>query len=345
MNGTMLALQMTAPGRLKINRLPVPSPRPGHVLIRTQIATICTSDLHDLDHNPFQIPLPRVLGHEGAGVVALCGEGVTTLLPGDPVAVHPVASCGTCAECERGYGHHCTDMVHLGLHVDGAFAEYFEQRADRVRKVPETVPARVRALLEPVCVCLQGLARAGDMTGKVLVIIGDGPFGIIMARMALRDGAGKVILVGHRSFRLAKADGAVQILSNAAEETVKEILSNTPNGGGADAVILAVASATALDLGVAALRPQGRLVLFSPPPVGSAPDLFKVHVRELEIVGACNDEDRIGEASAMLTDPSLRLEEIVTHILPVALWSEAFILARNGHDHALKVALAFSETL
>jgi threonine dehydrogenase-like Zn-dependent dehydrogenase len=66
-------------------------------------------------------------------------------------------------------------------------------------------------------------------------------------------------------------------------------------------------------------------------------------VRELEVVGACNDEDRLDEALQCLMDPALALQEIITHTLPFERWREAFDLARNGHDRALKVALTFPE--
>jgi threonine dehydrogenase-like Zn-dependent dehydrogenase len=72
-------------------------------------------------------------------------------------------------------------------------------------------------------------------------------------------------------------------------------------------------------------------------------NLFSVHLQELEIVGSCNDEDRIEEALACLCDPALALHQIVTHSIPFERWPEAFALARQGHDRALKVAITFPE--
>src|SRR5580765_5695131 len=93
----MLALQMRGPDELALTTLPMPAPGPRDVLIRTLAATICTSDLHDLARNPFRIGLPRVLGHEAAGVVVACGADVREFTPGRRVAVHPVVPCGACA--------------------------------------------------------------------------------------------------------------------------------------------------------------------------------------------------------------------------------------------------------
>ncbi|RAJ93229.1 L-iditol 2-dehydrogenase/L-idonate 5-dehydrogenase [Larkinella arboricola] len=327
----MQGLQMQGIGNLVNVELPVPVPKPDEVLIRTQAATICTSDLHDLATNPFKIPLPRVLGHEAAGIVVACGSEVTQFFPGDRVAAHPVVPCGTCAECRRGLDHLCANMGHLGYDRDGAFATYFVQRADRVRGLPPNVSFPVGALLEPVSVCLQAVARAGDVRNRVVLVVGDGPFGNMIARLTLQAGASRVLVVGREPFRLKQIPG-VEIVDVPATRSV-------------DVAILAVSSAEAATVCLSALRPRGRLVVFSalvqPVPL----DLFSLHLSELEIVGACNDESRLDEALTKLSDPDLALHEIITHTVRFEEWEKAFDLAKNHHDRALKVALTFDETL
>jgi threonine dehydrogenase-like Zn-dependent dehydrogenase len=86
------------------------------------------------------------------------------------------------------------------------------------------------------------------------------------------------------------------------------------------------------------------LVVFSALPEAPVIDWFSLHVRELEIVGACNDEERLDAALECLADPAVALHEIVTHTFPLERWSDAFSLARDGHDRALKVALIFPPT-
>src|SRR5215831_17528633 len=115
---TMRALQLQAIGKLSEVRLPVPRPKPEEVLIQTVAATICTSDLKDLAYNPFGIALPRVLGHEGAGVVAAFGDQVHSLKAGERVTAHPVIPCLACDNCRRGLGHLCSNVGHLGLDRD-----------------------------------------------------------------------------------------------------------------------------------------------------------------------------------------------------------------------------------
>jgi 2-desacetyl-2-hydroxyethyl bacteriochlorophyllide A dehydrogenase len=323
----MKALELQAVSNLVEVILPVPVPGPDEVLIRTAAATICTSDLHDISSNPFGIVLPRVLGHEAAGVIVQCGEDVKHLSVGQRVAEHPVVPCKQCEECKRGFEHVCTNMGHLGYDRDGTFAEYFVQRADRLRVLPDDLPAATGSLLEPVAVCLQAIARAGNVEDKKVLVVGDGPFGNIIARLAVRAGAAEVIVSGKEPFRLSK----IPNVTIADEMPVKSV----------DVAILAVSSADAARDCLSALRPRGRLVVFSSLKEPVAIDLFTLHLMELEIVGACNDEDMMDESLECLSDPSLALHEIITHELPFGRWKEAFDLARNGHDRALKVSIQF----
>lgn len=323
----MQALQLQGTEQLVQVTLPVPVPEDDEVLIQTKAATICTSDLHDISTNPFGIQYPRVMGHEGAGVVVKCGAKVKALLPGDRVAAHPVVPCGVCEECMRGIGHLCSRMGHSGIDRDGCFAEYFVQRADRVRKIPGDISFATGALLEPVAVCLEAVYRAGDIKGKTVLVAGDGPFGNMIARLAQKQGAGRVMVYGKTPFRLGMIPGA-EILDAVPERSV-------------DVAILAVGSAEAAESCMKALRPRGRMVVFSAAHQPVLVDLFALHVLELEIAGACNDEDKIEEALACLDDRLLGLENIVTHRVRFDNWEEAFELARNGHDRALKVAIVF----
>src|SRR5690349_23295496 len=96
---SMRALQLQATNRLVEVCLPVPEARSDEVLVRTAATTICTSDLNDIAYNPFGIILPRVLGHEGAGVIVALGGSVDDLRLGDRVAAHPVIPCRECENC------------------------------------------------------------------------------------------------------------------------------------------------------------------------------------------------------------------------------------------------------
>jgi threonine dehydrogenase-like Zn-dependent dehydrogenase len=338
----MRGLQLQRIGQLSEVTLAVPTPQPDEVLIRTVATTICTSDLNDLHHNPFGIQLPRVLGHEGAGVIAALGDNVRGFRIGDRVASHPVVPCRACSNCRRGLEHLCSEMGHLGLDRDGTFAEYYSLRSDRVRPVPANLELGVAALLEPVAVCVEALERARLQPDETVLIVGDGPFGIILARLARRFRPRRIILVGRHPFRLRQLPDAVTINQRITPDAAAAVQA-AADGQGVDAAILAVGNQSALDLCVASARARGRVVVFSAIQGQSVIDLFKVHVKELSVLGACNDENHIDTALSRLADPELALQTLITHRLPFHQWPRAFDLAEQGKDSALKVALVFDE--
>ncbi len=336
----MKALQFTAIDQLDLVVIDPPVPAPNQVLIRTGAATICTSDLHDLRGNPFEIQLPIILGHEGAGTIVAMGSEVTGLEIGERVAAHPVHPCGVCDTCRAGQGHLCPNLDHFGLTMQGTFAEYFVARADRVHSLPETVSFTTAALAEPVCVCLEALHQTALESGQSLLILGDGPFGMMMARLAPRVTTDEVVIAGRHASRLAFAGSARTVLTERGVDP-RDALREAHGGRGYDAIILAVADPSAVNLALDLLRPQGRLVVFGPLPGDTPVNLFDLLLRELEIVGAVNDQDRLPAAIAALADPALRLADLITHQFTLDEYETAFQTAEHDRDHAMKVAFTF----
>ena len=317
--------------------VPTPAIGDNELLIRTAISTICTSDSHDIAANPFGATLPITLGHEGAGTVAAVGAGVTDFQIGDRVVTHPVHPCGHCTACATGMAHLCEEMGHFGLNMPGTFAEYYIVRSDRARHLPKDVPFAVAALFEPICVCLEALAQAKLSAGDQLLIIGDGPFGLLMARLAETMALSRILLAGHSLFRLGLA-GAQAVNTAQVADAIETLLA--ANGGAPyDAVILATESKAAVTDALTLLRRKGRLVIFASLAGETPVDMMTVQTKELEIVGACNDEERLDDALAFLVAEQAALAGLVTHTFPLEQYQEALALAATGQDRAVKVAL------
>jgi 2-desacetyl-2-hydroxyethyl bacteriochlorophyllide A dehydrogenase len=336
----MKALMVKGLRQLKLVETDVPTIVDDQILVRTQAATICTSDLVDIDHNLSGLTFPIVIGHEGMGTIAALGKNVEGFQIGQHIATHPVHPCYQCSACLAGNSHLCLNMDHFGLNMPGTFAEYYVVRADRARAVADSLAPPQVCLAEPICVCLEALDQANVQANGTLLIVGDGPFGIIMARLAERLGLQNAVIAGWSDFRLGFAGAARAVNTSACADTVKTLLSCNQDMG-YDAAILAVASKQALADALRCLRPKGRLVIFSAFLENVPVDLFSVHLKELEIVGACNDRDRFDEAVQLLADK--RWGELITHHFPLEAYEEAFALARAAKDRALKIALTFSQ--
>jgi 2-desacetyl-2-hydroxyethyl bacteriochlorophyllide A dehydrogenase len=335
----MKALMLKGLQQLELVETDVPTVADDQILVRTEAATICTSDLVDIEHNLSGLTFPMVIGHEGMGTVAALGKNVQGFQVGQHIATHPVHPCYKCSACLAGNNHLCLNMGHFGLNMPGTFAEYYVVRADRARVVADNLdPARV-CLAEPICVCLEALDQAALRPGATLLIMGDGPFGIIMARLAESLGLRNVVVAGWSDFRLGFA-GAAKAVNTAGCDNAVDMLLSLNQGAGYDAAILAVASPQALADALRCLRPKGRLVIFSAFLENVPVDLFTVHMKELEIVGACNDRNRFDESVRLLADK--QWSELITHQFPLEAYSEAFALARAAKDKALKIALTFA---
>lgn len=336
----MKALVLREIGKLVMEEMPIPVAGANELLIKTKAATICTSDLNDIKQNTFGISLPMIMGHEGAGIVAAVGAGVTDYKIGDEITSHPVMPCGECDSCKRGLGHLCDNMSHLGINKGGVFAEYYVIRKDRVRKKPKQLSFAMSSLMEPVCVCIEGIERAQVKEGNNVLIIGDGPFGIMISKLVQRYRPGCVILTGHHPFRLSIATNATTINMNDSEDIVADILSAT-GGEGIDSAILCVGTSVAVNTAIEVLRSRGTLSVFSAVTPAPSIDLFKVHVKELNICGSCNDMDCLDKALEFLCDENLGMESVMTHQIQFDRWQEAMYLAEHGKDEAVKVSMIF----
>jgi 2-desacetyl-2-hydroxyethyl bacteriochlorophyllide A dehydrogenase len=339
----MRAVVLEALNQVALVERPMPEIADDEILVEMQATTICTSDLHDIAANPYGSPLPLSLGHEGAGRVAALGSKVQGFAVGDNIVTHPVHPCGKCRACQSGTAHLCMNLRHFGLNMPGTFADYYVVRADRARKLPDGISFAVGALFEPICVCLQAIAQARLPHGEPLLILGDGPFGLLMARLAQDQGIHPVVVAGHQDFRLAHAGAGAITVNTAGLADPSATLLEAIGGEEYGAVILATDAKGAIPTALATLRRKRRLVIFASL-LGDTPiDLMTVQSKELEIAGACNDEDRLEDALSYLEREAASLAELITHCLPLERYREAIELAAHGQDRAIKVALVANE--
>ncbi|MGW6236662.1 Zn-dependent alcohol dehydrogenase [Streptomyces sp. NPDC055094] len=259
---------------LEIARIELPAPGPGRVRVRLAAAGVCHSDL-SLSNGTMRIPLPAVLGHEGAGTVVSVGEGVTHVAPGDGVVLNWAPSCGTCPACALGEVWLCdsalagsagvhartadgTDL-HPGLNV-GAFAEETVVAANCVLPLPAGVPLTDAALLG--CAVLTGYGAvhhaARVREGESVVVLGVGGVGLAVLQSARIAGAGPVVAVdvSPEKEALARTAGATEYVV-ASDTTAKDIRRLT-GGRGADVAVECVGRAATIRTAWDSTRRGGR---------------------------------------------------------------------------------------
>ncbi|KAF2678875.1 GroES-like protein [Lentithecium fluviatile CBS 122367] len=200
------SLQVTADHNLKQVEAPVYAPREGEVLLHIKTTGVCGSDIHFWKHGrigSLVVEGDCILGHEAAGIVLQCGAGVTSLKPGDRVAVEPGVPCGNCFLCMDGRYNLCEDVQFAGVYpYHGTIQRYKTHLAKWCHKLPSNVSYAEGALLEPLSVVMHGIKSAGLSLGRGVVVCGAGPIGLIALKAARASGAHPLVITDLEKGRL-----------------------------------------------------------------------------------------------------------------------------------------------
>jgi L-idonate 5-dehydrogenase len=343
----MRAVVVHGPGDLRVDERPDPVPGPGEVLVAMEWGGICGSDLAYWRRGASGTAVlkhPLVLGHEVAGRVAGVGTGVTGREIGEPVTVHPAELVGDGCLPDRLAGR--TNLYprirYFGSaafdpHTDGGFSELRVVRADQIRPLPEGVSTEHGALAEPLAVAMHAVARAGDVTGRDVVVNGAGPIGSLVVAAAKYRGAASVVAadLAESSLEVAKAMGADEVRNLAAGDTLPDDAELVFEASGAAAALGTVLHATARG---------GTLVQ-----VGNLPGtpvsavLGDLVTREITWIGAYRFVEEISDALAAMRD-GLDVSPLVTHRFPIEQAEEALGVAADRSTGSSKVLLRLGGT-
>ena len=314
----MKAALIRRPYSLDIVDVDVPSVKPGEALVKVHACGVCGTDIHIYEGVMPWARLPLIPGHELSGVVVEVGEAVSSLEPGDKVAVDPNITCGVCRYCRRGRRNLCPNLEAIGVTTSGGFAEYVVAPASQLYKVPKGLSLEEAAFAEPVSCCVHGFTRLSIQPGDDVLIIGAGPIGLIHLQLAKRCGAGKVVVaeVNEKRLKLASELGA-DLTVNPSEERLSERVRLFLSGKGVEAAIDAAGGSAPLDLALSCLEPGGRLLVFG---VASEKDIWKIkpydlYKRELTIIGSFINPYEMDGALNLLASGAVDVKPLISHVI------------------------------
>lgn len=312
----------------------------GAIIIKLLACGICGSDLRQYFQGPSsRYILPVVLGHELSGEVIEIGAGVEGYAVGDTVTIAPVIPCMRCHACSHGRDNLCEMSMVTGTSFNGGFAQAMHVPAQMVQaggvvKVPDGVSYRAAALTELVSCCLHGLRQFKIDIGDQVLIIGDGPIGLVFLQLVRLLGAGHIVTTGRRPRR---RELAAQL---GADEALDADSVDLPGryGRSFDSVIVATSNIAAAEEAQGLVRPGGDLLLFSgyTPGTMMTLDINALHYKELHLHGGVDSTINDFRNSVDML-PQLRLDELITSSWGLDKIVEAFHAA--GEKDAVKLVI------
>jgi len=265
---------------MKLEERDVPKPADDQVAVRVKACGVCGSDIaYYWGESPLETSDgkgPLILGHEFTGEVTEVGALPAKLglfKPGDRVVLDPLQYCNACEICKRGYVNLCENKTVLGVSVDGGFAEYAISHYTGIHKLPDNVSYEQGALTEPLSCATYALQNAAVGPGDFAVIIGPGAIGIMMAQLVKSSGAGTVVLVGTRDYRLevGKKLGVDEIINTKDPDSpyyvadLKEKIGDLTNGKFANVVLTPTGAVSAMEQAFDISGRRARIVFFGLP--------------------------------------------------------------------------------
>jgi L-iditol 2-dehydrogenase len=344
----MLAAVYRGKNDVRMETMPVPDIGPGELLVRVHTCGICGTDLKKISTGSHSVP--RIFGHETSGVVVAAGKGVTEFQVGDRVMAFHHVPCRSCYYCRHQTFAQCETYKKVGCTAGfeasgGGFAEYVRVMDWIVQhgtvRILEGVSYEQACFVEPVNTCMKGVVSLRLQPEETVLVMGQGPIGLILSVLAKRTGA-RVITSDLYSQRLtiSKSFG-LGLTIDASRTDVTQSARELTDGRGADAVILAVGGNGLIRPAMDATRPGGRVLLFAQTVHGEAAiDPAAICVDEKTLLGSYSASVELQEESVrFVMSREMELERLISHRFPLSRGLEALELAAHPQPNSMKIVI------
>ncbi len=249
----------------------VPVPQIGHrdILVKTRATSICGTDLHIFNWDPWaagRLKPPLIVGHEFCGDVVEIGRDVTSVKVGDFISAESHIVCNVCDLCRTGNAHICRNVRIIGVDRDGTFAEYVAIPAENAWLNPPEMPPEIAALQENFGNAVH-TALATPVIARKVLVTGCGPVGLMTIEVAEAAGARSIYASDISDYRLTLAKKlGVDLAVNPSRDDLKKLVLDATNGEGVDVLLEMSGAPSAIRDGFQLLKAGGHAVLLGLPP-------------------------------------------------------------------------------
>ncbi len=345
---TMQAAVYRGVNDVRLEEVPVPEIGRGEILVRVHTCGICGTDLKKIATGSHSAP--RIFGHETSGVIVKVGEGVQKFRVGERVVVFHHIPCRECYYCRHKTFAQCSTYKKVGCTAGfepsgGGFAEYVRVMDWIVEKgtvrIPDGISFEQASFVEPVNTCIKGIETLRLRAGETVLVMGQGPIGLILATLAKRAGA-RVITSDLHPARLTIANSLdLKLTIDASKADAGQVVRGMTKGRGADAVILAVGGNGLIRPAIDATRAGGRVLLFAQTVRGEVTiDPAAVCVDEKTLLGSYSASVELQEESVrFVMNREMDLERLISHRFPLQSGVEALNLAAHPQPGSMKIVI------
>ncbi len=336
----MLQAIMVEPGKIEFNDVPVPEVKPNQIKIKMKRIGVCGSDIH-VNHgkHPYT-SYPVVQGHEVSAEVVEIGSEVTNVKVGDKVTIQPQVVCGECYPCTHGLYNDCEELKVMGFQTTGMASQYFVVDASKALALPAEMSFEHGAMIEPLAVAVHAVRRAGDVTGKKILVLGGGPIGNLVAQTAKAMGAEAVVISELSKYRLEVAEKCGIKTIDAKNEDVFQGIVKHFGQDRADVIYECIGINVTINQAINYARKGSTIVV-----VGVFGDLTNVNMgyvqdHELALLGSAmyREEDYI-KAIELVNEGSIEFDTLITHRVKFEDYMKAYKIIDEQKDYAMKVMI------
>lgn len=319
----MKALVMHEYNKLTYEDVPTPRPKAGEVLIRLQACSVCGSDVHGFDGSTGRRRPPVIMGHEAAGIIAACGEGVQNYKVGDRVTFDSTVYCNRCPMCLEGKVNLCSDRQVLGVSCEeynraGCFAEYVTVPEYILYPIPDNVTFVQAAMIEPLSVAYHAATRTPIKPGDTAVVVGVGTIGLLTLQVVRSFGVKQLIAVDidDKRLELARQNGATDCVNSKDPDALEQIL--RLSGGGVDVALDATGIDTTVNLCIHSVHLDGRVVLIGNLAAGINFPLQYVVTRQISLFGSCASAGEYPACLDLIASGQVEVDSMISKIVPLS---------------------------
>jgi L-iditol 2-dehydrogenase len=349
---TMKAVVYRGVNDLRLETVPVPAIGPGELMVKIATCGVCGTDLKKIHLGSHSAP--RIFGHEMAGTIVAAGAGVENFAVGERVMVFHHIPCGQCYYCRKQTFAQCEGYKKVGATAGfepsgGGFSEYIRVMdwivaMGGVVRIPDGVPFEQAAFIEPVNTVLKAVKMLHLADDETVLVIGQGPIGILLAALSRRTGARVLTSDLYPERHAIAANFGLHEAILAGKEDVVERVKAATEGRGADAVLLAVGGTALIPTVMAALRPGGNGLLFAQTQHETASfDPGAVCMDEKTLLGSYSASTAIQPEVADLVLGGYRtgfdLTRLISHRFPLEEAVQAIDVASNPQAGSMKIMI------